>query len=103
LERRLGGLQSWPGHGGGEQNSWLLLGLEPPIIPPIAQCYTTELSQLLLEQRFYANTLFHYKLRGQDMVSTSSMACNITHSLTTETGISFTAYKTIHEEAKAAA
>jgi hypothetical protein len=46
LDRRLGGPQRWSEHGGEEKNSQPLLGLEPLIIQPIAQCYTTELSQL---------------------------------------------------------
>jgi hypothetical protein len=47
LDRRLGGPQSQSGCGGKEKISQPLPGLEPPIIQPIAQCYTTELSQLL--------------------------------------------------------
>jgi hypothetical protein len=47
LDRRLGGPQSRPGRGGEEKNSQPLLGLEPPIIQPVAQRYTTELSRLL--------------------------------------------------------
>jgi hypothetical protein len=35
------------GRGGEEKNSELLPGLEPPIIQPLAQRYTTELSRLL--------------------------------------------------------
>jgi hypothetical protein len=46
LDRRLGGPQSRFGQGGGEKNSQLLPGLEPPIIQPVAQRYTTELSRL---------------------------------------------------------
>jgi hypothetical protein len=45
LGRRLGGLQSrswW----GDEKNSQPLPGLEPPIIQPVAQRYTTEISRL---------------------------------------------------------
>jgi hypothetical protein len=43
LDRRLCGSQSrsWRGD---EKNSQPLLGLEPPIIQPVAQRYTTELS-----------------------------------------------------------
>jgi hypothetical protein len=48
LNRRLGGTQSWSGHGGEEKNSQPLPGLKPLIIQPIAQCYTTELSWLLV-------------------------------------------------------
>jgi hypothetical protein len=43
LDRRLGGPQSWPGE---ERNSQPLPGLEPPIIQPVPQRYTTELSRL---------------------------------------------------------
>jgi hypothetical protein len=50
LDRRLGGLQSRYGPGGEEKNSQPLPGLELPIIRPVAQCYTTELSRLLLEK-----------------------------------------------------
>jgi hypothetical protein len=39
LDRRLGI--------GEEKNSHPLSGLKPPVIQPIAQCYTTELSWLL--------------------------------------------------------
>jgi hypothetical protein len=48
LNTRLGGPQSQSGHGGEEKNSQTLLGLEPPIIEPVAQSYTTELSRLLV-------------------------------------------------------
>jgi hypothetical protein len=47
LDRRLDGPQSWSGCGSEEKNSQSLPGLEPPIIQPLAQCYTTQLSQLL--------------------------------------------------------
>jgi hypothetical protein len=47
LNRRLGGPQSWSGGSGEEKNSLPLLGLEPPIIQPVTQRYTTELSWLL--------------------------------------------------------
>jgi hypothetical protein len=46
LDRRLGGPQSRSGRGGEEKNSQPLPGLEPPIIQPVAQRYTTELSRL---------------------------------------------------------
>jgi hypothetical protein len=48
LDSRLGGSQSRSGRGGKEKNSQSLPGLEPPIIKPVAQYYTTELSRLLL-------------------------------------------------------
>jgi hypothetical protein len=47
LDRRLGGPQSQSGRGGKEKNSQPLPGLEYPIIQPVAQRYTTELSRLL--------------------------------------------------------
>jgi hypothetical protein len=45
LDRRLGGLQSRSGRGGEEKNSQTVPGLKPPIIQPVAQRYTTELSR----------------------------------------------------------
>jgi hypothetical protein len=47
LDRRLGGLQNRCGSDGKEKNSQPFPGLEPPIIQPVAQSYTTELSQFL--------------------------------------------------------
>jgi len=47
LCRRLSGPQSRSGHGGEEKNSQSLMGLEPPIIQPVVQRHTTELSRLL--------------------------------------------------------
>jgi hypothetical protein len=49
LDRRLGGTQSWSERGGEEKNSQPQSGLELPIIQPVAQCCTTELSRLLYE------------------------------------------------------
>jgi hypothetical protein len=46
LDKRLGELQSRSGRGGEDKNSQLLPGLEPPIIQPVSQHYTTELSRL---------------------------------------------------------
>jgi hypothetical protein len=46
LDRRLGGMQSWSGCSE-EKISQLLPELEAPIIQPVAQCYTTELSHIL--------------------------------------------------------
>jgi hypothetical protein len=37
------------GHGGEQKNFQPLPGLEPPIIQPVAQRYTTELSRLHME------------------------------------------------------
>jgi hypothetical protein len=48
LDRGLGGHQSRSGRGGEEKNSQPQPALEHPIIQPVAQCYTTELSRLLL-------------------------------------------------------
>jgi hypothetical protein len=45
LDRRLGGPQSQYGCDGEEKNSQALPGFEPLIIQPIAQHYTTEISQ----------------------------------------------------------
>jgi hypothetical protein len=46
LDRRLGEPQIRSGRGGEEKNSYPLSGLEPSIIQPVAQRYTTELSRL---------------------------------------------------------
>jgi hypothetical protein len=51
LDRRLGGPESWSLHGGEEKNSQPLPGLEPLIIQPVAQRYTTELFWLLISDR----------------------------------------------------
>jgi hypothetical protein len=45
LNRRLGGPQSWTGCGAEEKNSQPLPEIELSIIQPVAQCYTTELTQ----------------------------------------------------------
>jgi hypothetical protein len=47
LGRKLGGPQSRSGRCGEEKNPQPLSGLETPIIQPIVQRYTAELSQLL--------------------------------------------------------
>jgi hypothetical protein len=47
LDRRLGGPQSRSGRGGEKKHSQPLPGLEPPIIQPVTQHYTTELSWLV--------------------------------------------------------
>jgi hypothetical protein len=46
-----GGPQSLSGRGGEEKNSQPLPGLEPPVIQPIAQRYTTRLSRGLLGKK----------------------------------------------------
>jgi hypothetical protein len=51
LDRRLGGLQSRSGRDDEEKNSLSLPGLETPIIQPISQRYTAELSRLLKERK----------------------------------------------------
>jgi hypothetical protein len=48
FKRRLDGHQSRSGYGGGEKNSQPLPGLEPPVIQPVAQRYTAELSNVAL-------------------------------------------------------
>jgi hypothetical protein len=50
LYRRLAGPQSRYGRGCEEKSSQSLPGLEPPIIQPVAQRYTTELSRFLVER-----------------------------------------------------
>jgi hypothetical protein len=47
LDRRLGGPQSRSGRGGEEKNPQLLPGLESPIVQPVAQRCTAELSKFL--------------------------------------------------------
>jgi hypothetical protein len=47
LDRRLGGPQRRSGRSGEEKNFQPLAGLESPIIHPISQRYTTELSRVL--------------------------------------------------------
>jgi hypothetical protein len=56
LDRRLSGPQSWSGRGDEDKNSRPLPGLEPPIIQPVAQRYTAELSRLL-------HTLYRVELK----------------------------------------
>jgi hypothetical protein len=48
LDRRLGGPQSRSGRGGEENNSQPLSVLDPPIVQPVAQRCTAELSRLLV-------------------------------------------------------
>jgi hypothetical protein len=55
LDRRLGKPHSRSGSGGEDKNSQPLLWLEPPIIHPVLQRYTTELSRILV---FYLHILF---------------------------------------------
>jgi hypothetical protein len=48
LDERLGGSHSQSGRGGEEKSSQLFPGLEPSIIHPVAQSYSTELSRFLV-------------------------------------------------------
>jgi hypothetical protein len=48
LDRRLGGPQSRSGRGSEEKTFRPLQGLEPPIIQPVSQHYSTELSRFFL-------------------------------------------------------
>jgi hypothetical protein len=48
LDRRMSGPQSRSGCGGEEKNSQPLSAHEPPIIQPVDQRHTTELSRLLI-------------------------------------------------------
>jgi hypothetical protein len=47
LDRRLGRPQNWSGRGSEKKNSQPLPGIEPLIIQPVAQRYTTEVSLLV--------------------------------------------------------
>jgi hypothetical protein len=61
FDRRLGGPQSRSGRGGEEESSKPLPELEPPIIQPIAQRYTTELSEDKLLRTYYNQpVLYNY-------------------------------------------
>jgi hypothetical protein len=83
LDRWLGGPQSRSELGGEEKISQPLPGLEPPIIQPVAQSYTTELRECI--QKFpdwppgarTANdtTLCHYAQLYRYFVSQSSEFC----------------------------
>jgi hypothetical protein len=57
LDRRLGGPQSRSGHGGEEKNPQPLPELEPLIIQPVAQRYTTELNRLLQIHILFNNVI----------------------------------------------
>jgi hypothetical protein len=46
--KRVPGSQSRSGRGGEEKNSQPLPGLEPPIIQPVAQLYSTDVSRILI-------------------------------------------------------
>jgi hypothetical protein len=48
LDKKLSGPQSRSGCGGEEKNSQPLPGLETPIMQPVTQRYTAELSRLLI-------------------------------------------------------
>jgi len=55
LDRRLVEPQSRFGRGGEEKNFQPLLGLKPPIIQPVVQRYTNELSRLLFFSSRHVN------------------------------------------------
>jgi hypothetical protein len=61
LDRRLGGPQSRSGRGSEEKHSQPLPGLELPIAQPVAQRYTTELSQLLKQKLRFISILIFLK------------------------------------------
>jgi hypothetical protein len=75
LDRRLDGPQSQSGHGGEEKNSEPLPGLEPPIIQPVAQCCTTELSWLLLHLYSACTYYSHSTFRGSFEILPFSFWC----------------------------
>jgi hypothetical protein len=62
LNRRVDGPQSRSGRGGVEKNSRPLPGLEPPIIQPVAQRYTTELSRLCILSLHFIKYSPHRKM-----------------------------------------
>jgi hypothetical protein len=62
LDWRLGGPQSQSGSGGEEKNSHPLPGIEPPIIQPVFQRYTTELYRL-----FFVLYVYIYKGKSKDV------------------------------------
>jgi hypothetical protein len=72
-DRRLGGPQSRSGRGGEEKTSYPLTGLELPVIQPVAQRYTTELTRP--HEEFSSLHFFHgycyisrfYLLRYEDV------------------------------------
>jgi hypothetical protein len=75
LDRRLNGPQSISGHGGEERNSQPLPALEPPIIDPVSQRYTAELSRLL---GFKCNSrkCFEFWGHGDDVSSRGLPGCD---------------------------
>jgi hypothetical protein len=60
-DRRLSGPQGRSGRGVEGKYSQLLQGLELPIIQPVVQCYTTEVSRLLHALYFPVKTRFNPK------------------------------------------
>jgi hypothetical protein len=67
LDRRLGGTQSRSGHSGEEKNFQPLPGLEPPIIQPVAQRCTTELSRLFQPNRHIGKRMNISKYEGKEL------------------------------------
>jgi hypothetical protein len=80
LDRRLGGPQSRSGRGGEEKNSQPLAGLEHPIIKPLAQRYTTELSRLSYNELnvkytdFAKNNNFSKKISDSSLMALSYLS-----------------------------
>jgi hypothetical protein len=69
LARRLDGPQSRSGGGGEEKNSQPLSGLETPIIQPVAQRYTTDISQFPLSYLSTGKLFFCFYLqKGANIV-----------------------------------
>jgi hypothetical protein len=92
LDRRLGGPQSRSGRNGDEKNSQPLPELEPSIIQPVAQCCTTELSQICLRCKPSVKSLclpfspiFYIKLLSDKISSICAM--NDTNSFILKDGI----------------
>jgi hypothetical protein len=75
LDRRLGWPHSWSGSGDEVKNSQPLLGLEPPIIQSVVQCYITELSWLLLSYIMFILMLYSHLQFFQSICYVFLMPC----------------------------
>jgi hypothetical protein len=75
LDRRLGGPQSRSGHGGEEKNSQPLSELKPPIIQPVAQRYTTELTRLIIT--LYYDTKNNYSISLHFILKAASICLSV--------------------------
>jgi hypothetical protein len=60
LDRRLGGFQNGSGRDGEEKNTQLLPGLEPQIIKPETQRYTTDLTWLPINILKFSQSSVNY-------------------------------------------